>query len=81
MGCDDIQEPVCVVAINKGTGYVVTCTSCDGKDANKYAKYYRNQGYRSQILTYEVFDKWLEQEAKERRKNNAEITEMVGTVV
>lgn len=66
---DNIQEPVCVVAIDKGTGYVITCTSCDGKDANKYAKYYRSHGYRSQILTYEVFDQWLEHESKERNLN------------
>lgn len=78
---DDIQEPVCVVAIDKGTGYVVTCTSCDDKDANKYAKYYRSHGYRSQILTYEVFDQWLKREANERRKNNAEVTEMANKVV
>ena len=64
---DDNQEPVCVVAIDKGIGYVITCTSCDRKDANKYAKYYRSKGYRSQILTYEILNEWLGREMKEKK--------------
>ena len=63
------ENIVCVVARDKHTGYVKTCTSCDIENANKYAKYYRSVGYNSQIVTYEKLHEILEKEKKERMNN------------
>lgn len=61
------NEVVFVAAMDKGTGYIRTGTSCDRKDANQYAKYYRSIGYNARILTYDELDKLEEQEKLERR--------------
>lgn len=61
------NEVVFVAALDKGTGYIRTGTSCDRKDANRYAKYYRSVGYNSRILTYDELEKLEEQEKLERR--------------
>lgn len=61
------DEVVFVAALDKGTGFVRTGTSCDRKDANYYAKYYRNIGYNARILTYEELEKLEECERTERR--------------
>ena len=41
---------VCVAAFDKGTGYIGPVTSCDAKDAQHYAKYYRSIGYNARVL-------------------------------
>ena len=61
------DEVVFVAALDKGTGFIRTGTSCDRKDANHYAKYYRNIGYNARILTYEELEKLEEEEKTERR--------------
>lgn len=60
------NEVVFVAAMDKGTGRIKTGTSCDRKDANHHAKYYRSIGYNARILTYEELDKIEEQERTER---------------
>ena len=60
------NEVVFVAATVKGTGRIKTGTSCDRKDANRYAKYYRSIGYNARILTYEELDKIEEKERTER---------------
>lgn len=59
------ENIVCVIATDKNTGYIKTCTSCDEKDANRYTKYYRSIGYNSRIVTYEELEKIQEEEMKE----------------
>ena len=61
------KEVVFVAVLDKGTGFIRTGTSCDRKDANHYAKYYRNIGYNARILTYEELEKLEEEEKTERR--------------
>ena len=65
--CINENEVVFVAATIKGTGRIKTGTSCDRKDANRYAKYYRSIGYNARILTYEELDKIEEKERTERR--------------
>lgn len=65
--CINEDEVVFVAALDKGTGFIRTGTSCDRKDANHYAKYYRNIGYNARILTYEELEKLEECERTERR--------------
>ena len=57
---------VCVVALDKGTGFIKTVTSCDIEDSQKYAKYYRAIGYNSRVLTYEELDRLQEEEKGKR---------------
>lgn len=57
---------VAVVTFHKNTGYIGPVTSCDKKDAQRIAKYYRNIGYRAQVMTYEELDAAFEAERKER---------------
>lgn len=57
---------VCVVALDKGTGFIRTVTSCDDADAQKYAKYYRSIGYNSRVLTYEELEEYQRKEDAER---------------
>ena len=64
--CINENEVVFVAALDKGTGRIKTGTSCDRKDANRYAKYYRSIGYNARILTYEELDKIEEKERTER---------------
>lgn len=60
------DEVVCVVALDKRTGFIKTCTSCDRGAASNYAKYYRSIGYNARILTYEELDILQEKEKRER---------------
>lgn len=60
------DEVVCVIATDKNTGYITTCTSCDKSDSNHYAKYYRSIGYNSKVVTYAELDILLEKEKQER---------------
>ena len=64
--CVNENEMVFVAAMDKGTGFIRTGTSCDRKDAGHYAKYYRSIGYNAQILTYDELDQIQEQEKQER---------------
>lgn len=64
------DDVVYVAAFDKGTGYIGPVTSCDAKDAQHYAKYYRSIGYNARVLTYEELDQVYEQEKMERQKNN-----------
>lgn len=64
--CINENEVVFVAAMDKGTGFIRTGTSCDRKDAGRYAKYYRSIGYNARILTYEELNKIEEQERTER---------------
>lgn len=60
------DEVVCVIATDKNTGYITTCTSCDISDSKHYAKYYRSIGYNSRVVTYAELDILLEEEKQER---------------
>lgn len=64
--CINENEVVFVAATVKGTGRIKTGTSCDRKDANRYAKYYRSIGYNARILIYEELNKIEEKERTER---------------
>lgn len=64
--CINENEVVFVAELDKGTGRIKTGTSCDRKDAGRYAKYYRSIGYNARILTYEELNKIEEQERTER---------------
>ena len=64
--CINENEVVFVAAMDKGIGYRRTGTSCERKDANHYAKYYRSIGYNARILTYEELKKIEEQEKSEK---------------
>ena len=58
---------VCVVALDKYTKQIKTCTSCDKEDSQKYAKYYRSIGYNSKVVTYEELEEMQKKEAEERK--------------
>lgn len=60
------NEVVFVAALDKGTGFIRTGTSCDRKDASHYAKYYRSIVYNARILTYEELEKLEKLEEQER---------------
>lgn len=60
------DEVVCVVALDRATGFIKTCTSCERENASHYAKYYRSIGYNARILTYEELDILQEKEKRER---------------
>lgn len=64
--CINENEVVFVAALDKGAGRIKTGTSCDRKDAGRYAKYYRSIGYNARILTYDELEKIEEQERTER---------------
>lgn len=56
---------ICVIATEKHTGFIKTCTSCDRENGNHYAKYYRSIGYNSRIVTYEELEQIYEKEKQE----------------
>ena len=56
---------VCVIATEKHTGFIKTCTSCDRENADTYTKYYRSIGYNSRIVTYEELKEIQEKEKQE----------------
>lgn len=52
------DDAVCVMALD-GARLPVTCTSCDRKDAPKYAQYYSSIGYHVKTMEYgEELDKF-----------------------
>lgn len=61
---NDVKNDVCVVALDKGTNFIQTVTSCDLKDSQKYAKYYRSIGYNSKVLSYEELEQMQENETQ-----------------
>ena len=65
-----MDNTVCVVVLDKGTGFIKTITSCDKQDAQKYAKYYRNIGYNSRVLRYDELEEMQSEELKLRRCNS-----------
>lgn len=68
------NNTVCVVALDKGTGFIKTVTSCDKQDAQKYAKHYRNIGYNARVLRYDELEEMQTEELKLRRCNSVENT-------
>ena len=60
------DDVVCVLALDKRTGYSVTSTSCDAKDTAHYASYYNSIGYHTRTLTYDELNEFLESEKSER---------------
>lgn len=65
-----MDNTVCVVALDKGTGFIKTVTSCDKQDAQKYAKHYRNIGYNARVLRYDELEETQKEELKLRRCNS-----------
>lgn len=65
-----MDNTVCVVALDKGTGFIKTVTSCDKQDAQKYAKHYRNIGYNARVLRYDELEEMQKEELKLRRCNS-----------
>lgn len=59
-------EVVCVAALDRGTGYIKMCTSCDRDDAAHYAKYYRSIGYKARIFSYDELEKYEKKMQEER---------------
>lgn len=57
-----MDNTVCVVAIDKYTKQIKTCTSCDKSDSQKYAKYYRSIGYNAKVVTYEEMKAFADME-------------------
>lgn len=60
------EDIVCVVALDKNTKEIKTCTSCNKADAQKYAQYYRKNGYNSKVLTYDELEDMQKQESETR---------------
>ena len=60
------DEVVVVVALDKGTGFVKTSTSCDRSDAQHHANYYRRIGYNARVLTYGELEELQEKEREMR---------------
>lgn len=58
-----MEEVVFVAAIK--AGQIITGTSCDRSDAQRYAKYYRGIGYKSRVMTYEELEEFEEKYKKE----------------
>ena len=52
------ENIVCVVARDKHTGYVKTCTSCDIENANKQLRFH---GMQTQTFS---FRQWMKQRQK-----------------
>ena len=65
-----MDNTVCVVALDKGTGFIKTVTSCDKQDAQKYAKHYKNIGYNARVLRYDELEEMQKEELKLRRCNS-----------
>ena len=61
---------VCVIATDKGTGFIKTCTSCEDVDAQKYAKYYRSVGYNARVVTYEELEEIQKKETERRYEDD-----------
>ena len=62
----DNNEVVAVVGLHKGTKSIKAVTSCERKDAQQFAKYYRSIGYGARIVTYDELDTLLDKERAEQ---------------
>ena len=60
------NNTVCVMALDKNTKEIKTCTSCDKTEAQKYAKYYRGIGYNAKVVTYDELETMQKKELEER---------------
>lgn len=61
-----MNDTVCVVALDRYTKQIKTCTSCNKADSQKYAKYYRIIGYNAKVVTYEELEVMQKKESEER---------------
>ena len=61
-----MDNTICVVALDKHTKQIKTCTSCDKADSQKYAKCYRSIGYNAKVVTYEELEAMQNRETEER---------------
>lgn len=60
-----MDDVVAVVAFDTAK-FVKNVTSCDRKDAQKFAKYYRSIGYNARVVDYDELDEMLEKEKSYR---------------
>lgn len=63
-----MNNAVAVVAFDKNTKQSKAITSCDKKDAQTYAKYYRKIGYNARVMEYDELDELVKRESKEMKK-------------
>ena len=63
-----MNNTVAVVAFDKNTKQSKAITSCDKKDAQTYAKYYRKIGYNARVMEYDELDELVRRESKEMKK-------------
>lgn len=63
-----MSDAVAVVAFDKNSKQSKAVTSCDRKDAQKYAKYYRGIGYNARVMEYSELDELISRESKEMKK-------------
>lgn len=63
-----MSDVVAVVAFDKNSKQSKTVTSCDRKDAQTYAKYYRGIGYNARVMEYNELDELIRRESKEMKK-------------
>lgn len=63
-----MNNTVAVVAFDKNTKQSKAITSCDKKDAQTYAKYYRKIGYNARVMEYDELDELVKRESKEMKK-------------
>ena len=63
-----MNNVVAVVAFDKNTKQSKAITSCDKKDAQTYAKYYRKIGYNARVMEYDEVEKLIRQESDEMKK-------------
>lgn len=61
-----MSDVVAVVAFDKNSKQSKAVTSCDSKDAQTYAKYYRGIGYNARVMDYDELDELIKQENEER---------------
>ena len=63
-----MSDAVAVVAFDKNSKQSKAVTSCERKDAQKYAKYYRGIGYNARVMEYSELDDLISRESKEMKK-------------
>ena len=63
-----MSDVVAVVAFDKNSKQSKAVTSCDRKDAQTYAKYYRGIGYNARVMEYNELDELIRRESKEIKK-------------
>ena len=63
-----MNNVVAVVAFDKNTRKSKAVTSCNKKNAQTYAKYYRRIGYNARVMEYDKVDKLIRRESEEMKK-------------